>query len=227
MDETTDKEIKKVNLKKSDPNKTKEVKEEGSKQLSNLKIEAEENKEAAENYAEDLKQKGSKKVQEVMEELKDVKEKAMMDKSEVVHPAEKVVGDIISKFKQGNEQINEILADYTKDSKSKKRFELPLVDVLDTNEDVIIIADIPRVKKEDINLGISKNCVIIEVKYKDEPEFKDAKFIINERCHGVKERKIPINSDINLKKSSANWEESKLTIILPKKEKNLTKITIE
>lgn len=130
-----------------------------------------------------------------------------------------------SKFRQETERINEMM-DYAKDTKFKKSFELPLMDVLDTSEEVVLIADIPGVKKDGINLGISKDCVEIEVKYKDEPEIKDSKFILKERSYGIKKRKIPIKTDINVKKAIAQWEESKLTIILPKNQKDLAEITV-
>lgn len=226
---------KEIEIKTSEPKKSEEIKEQKSKQASKMNIKAEKNKKAAENYVDDLKQVSSEKGQEIKEGLKDVKNEAKMkkeklieeSKAENVHPAEKVLGDIISKFKQGTEQINEMMTDYTKESKSEKSFELPLVDVFDTNEEVILIADIPGVKKEHINLGISKNCVEIEVKYKDVPDIKNSKFIINERSYGTKKRKIPIKADINVKKSNAKWEDSVLTITLPKKERDLTKIDIE
>ena len=224
-----------IKIKSSDPKKSEEIKKEKSQQISKLKIEAEENKKPTENYVEDLKEASSEKGHEIKEGLKDVKNEAKLKKEKLIeeskaenlHPAEKVLGDIISKFKQGTEQINEMMADYTKESKSRKSFKLPLVDVFDTNEKVILIADIPGVKKEHINLGISKNCVEIEVKYKDVPDIKDSKFIINERSYGIKKRKIPIKSDINVKKANARWEDSVLTITLPKKERDLTKIDIE
>jgi HSP20 family protein len=226
---------KEIKVKTLEPKKSEEIKEEGSEHMSKLKSGAEKNKKAAENYVGDIKKASSEKGHEIKEELKDVKHEAEIEKekliekskAEDVHPAEKVLGDIISKFKQGTDQINEMMTDYTKDSKSKKSVELPLVDVFDTNEEVILIADIPGVKKEHINLGISKNCVEIEVKYKDIPDIKDSKLIINERCYGIKKRKIPIKTDINVKKASAKWEDSVLTINLPKKEKDLTKIDIE
>ena len=226
---------KEFEIKTSEPKKSEEIKEQKSKQTSKMNTKAEENKKTAENYVDDLKQASSEKGQEIKEGLKDVKNEAKMkkeklieeSKAENIHPAEKVLGDIISKFKQGTEQINEMMADYTKESKSKKSFKLPLVDVFDTNEEVILIADIPGVKKEHINLGISKNCVEIEVKYKDVPDIKDSKFIINERSYGIKKRKIPIKADINVKKANAKWEDSVLTITLPKKERDLTKIDIE
>lgn len=224
-----------INIETSVPKKSEEIKEEGSKHISKLKREGKEKKKTAEKYAGDLKEDSSKKGHEVKEGLKNIKKEVESKKNELiedsksedVHPAEKVLGDIISKFKQGTEQINEMMADYTKENKSKKSSELPLVDVLDTNEEVILIADIPGVKKEHINLGISKNCVEIEVKYKEGPGIEDSKFIINERSYGIKKRKIPIKTDINVKKANAKWKDSILTINLPKKEKDLTKINIE
>lgn len=229
------KETQNVNLKKSVPKeKSDEINEKSSKKISDLKKETKQNKEAVKDYADELKE-SVYKAKEIKKGLKDVKKEAETRKNELIkeseaegiHPAEKVVGDIISKFKLGTEQINEMVADYTKDTKLKKRIELPLMDVIDTKEEVVLIADIPRVKKDEINLEISKNCVEIEVKYNDKPEIKDSQFILNERSYGIKKRKLPIKTDINVKKATAKWEESKLTITLPKKQKELAKIIIE
>ena len=64
----------------------------------------------------------------------------------------------------------------------------PLVDVLETNKTVYLIADISGVKKDNISIGISKKSVEITAKYKEDPEIEDAEFIQKERSYGETNR---------------------------------------
>ena len=62
-----------------------------------------------------------------------------------------------------------------------------MVDVLETNDTIILVADISGVKKDDINIGISKNSVELTAIFKEEPEVEDAKF---NKKRGVMEKHI-------------------------------------
>ena len=146
-------------------------------------------------------------------------------------PAEKFMNDIVTRFRQGTGQINEAISDYTSEEESskkdKKTFEKPLVDVLETNDTVIVIADISGVKKDDINIGISKNSVELTAMYKEDPEIEDAKFIKKERSYGETHRKIMLSSEIKIHEVKAKFKDCTLTITLPKVVEDITKIDIE
>lgn len=124
-----------------------------------------------------LKKKQLKK-NDVKSSLDDVKKEAEEQKEkfekeseqEGLTPAEKILNDIVNRFKQGTGQINEAISDYKTEDESKNIVEKPLVDVMETNDTVTIIADISGLKKDDIDLGISKNSVEITAMFKEEPD---------------------------------------------------------
>ena len=141
-------------------------------------------------------------------------------------PGEKLLNDIVKKFRKGSEQINETISDYTEEStESKKRAEKPLVDILETNDTFKIIADISGLKKDDIDIGISKNSVEITAIYKEVPE--DSNFVQKERCYGKTHRKIKLSKEIKVSEAKANYKNCTLTITLPKTVEDITKVDIE
>jgi HSP20 family protein len=214
------------------------TKEEMSSKMEDVKKGASEKKEDINNQISEIKEGASEKKEDIEEnvgkvkkEVEEKKDKLEKDsKKEGMTPAEKILNDIVKKFQQGTGQINEAITDYTTESKTSKKPKMPLkplVDVLETNNTITLIADISGVKKEDIDLGISKNSVEITTMYKEEPELEDAKFTQKERSYGKTHRTIPLSTEINVKKAKAKYKACTLTITLPKKVKDITKINIE
>ncbi len=214
------------------------TKEEISSKMEDVKKGASEKKEDISNQINEIKEDASEKKEDIEEnigkvkkEFEEKKEKLEKDsKKEGMTPAEKILNDIVKKFQQGSGQINEAISDYTTESETSKKPKMalkPLVDVLETNDTITLIADISGVKKEDIDIGISKNSVEITTMYKEEPELEDAKFTQKERSYGKTHRTIPLSTEIKVKKAKAKYKACTLTITLPKKVKDIIKINIE
>ena len=216
-----------------------EKKEDMKVKMSDVKEKMAEKKEDMSGKIQEVKEGASKKTKEAKENLNEAKEETVEKKKEYekesekegMTPAEKFMNDIVTKFRQGTEQINEAISDYTSEEegskKSKKAFEKPLVDVLETNDTVIIIADISGVKKDDINIGISKNSVELTAMYKEDPEAEDAKFVMKERSYGETHRKIKLSTEIKIHEAKAKFKDCTLTITLPKVVEDVTKIDIQ
>ncbi|MDO8870331.1 MAG: Hsp20/alpha crystallin family protein [Methanobacteriaceae archaeon] len=209
-----------------------EEKKEGVKnKMGDAKDSAKDMKEDASSRIEEVKEDASDKKEEVEEKLgefkkeaEDQKEKLEKEsKKEGVTPAEKLLNDLVSKFKEGKVQIDEAISDYKKPETSSK----PLVDVLETNDTIILIVDISGVKKEDIDIGISRNRVEITAMFQKEHEIEGAKFTQKERCYGKINRTINLSTEIKVKEATAKYKECKLTITLPKVVEEITKVNIE
>ena len=100
-----------------------------------------------------------------------------------------------------------------------------MVDVLETNDTFKIIADISGLKKEDIDIGISKNSFEITAIYKEVPEYSN--FVQKERCYGKTHRKIMLSKEIKVREAKANYKDCKLTVTLPNAVKDITNVDIE
>ena len=216
-----------------------EKKEDIKMKMSDVKEKMVEKKEDMSGKIQEVKEGVSEKTEEVKDNLNEAKDEAVEKKEEYekesekegMTPAEKVLNDIVTRFRQGTGQINEAISDYTSEQetskKDKKTFEKPLVDVLETNDTVIIIADISGVKKDDINIGISKNSIELTAMYKEDPEVEDAKFVMKERSYGETHRKIKLSTEIKIHEAKAKFKDCTLTITLPKVVEDVTKIDIE
>ncbi|MGB7968100.1 MAG: Hsp20/alpha crystallin family protein [Methanobacterium sp.] len=202
-----------------------------------------EKKENMSNKIHEVKEGASKKTEDIQEGISDVTEEANKTKEEYekesekegMTPAEKVLNDIVTRFRQGTGQINDAISDYNtkpedgKESKSNKPKKAlkPLVDVLETNDTVYLIADISGVKKDNISIGISKNSVELTVKYKEDAEIEDAKFTQKERSYGETNRTVKLSSEVKVHEAKANFRNCTLTITLPKVVEDITKVDID
>jgi HSP20 family protein len=175
----------------------------------------------------DKKEDMGEQIEEVKEEKEEYEKES---EKEGRTPAEKVLNDIVTRFRQGTGQINEAL--YNKPESEEKEKEpketsKPLVDVLETNDTVYLIADISGVKKEDISLGISKKSVEITANYMEDPEIEDAKFVQRERSYGKTHRKVELSSEVKVHEAKANFRNCTLKITLPKVVEDVTNVDID
>ena len=172
-------------------------------------------------------------IEEIKEGVKEQKEDYEKEsEKEGRTPAEKVLNDIVTRFRQGTDQINDAI--YNKPESEEKEKEKgpkealkPLVDVLETNDTVYLIADISGIKKEDINLGISKKSVEITANYMEDPDIEDAKFVQKERSYGKTHRKVQLGSEVKVHEAKANFRNCTLKITLPKVVEDVTKVDID
>lgn len=155
----------------------------------------------------------------------ELKDEASVKKTELKENAEKTrkqaegkISDFINSLKGKQDELGKTLSDYTTGEK-------PLIDIISYPESLIVKADLPGVSKEDVNVHITEDSVDITAKFEDYPE--DVEFIKKERNYGEINRKIKLPDLIDVKKVSAKFEESVLTIELVKVKEDKIKIEIE
>jgi HSP20 family protein len=99
------------------------------------------------------------------------------------------------------------------------------VDVTEIDGKYQVRADIPGVKKSDINVRIDGNLVQIDAEAAKESESKDVggRVLRSERWHGAVSRSFTLAQDVDESKASAQYEDGVLTLELPKKETSSAK----
>ncbi|MFZ4480101.1 MAG: Hsp20/alpha crystallin family protein [Rhodoferax sp.] len=99
------------------------------------------------------------------------------------------------------------------------------VDVVENNGSFKVRADLPGVKKEDINVRIDGNLVQIDAESKGEKEFKSNgdKVLRSERYYGSVSRAFTLTQDVDDSKAVAKYEDGVLTLDLPKKASSAAK----
>jgi HSP20 family protein len=93
------------------------------------------------------------------------------------------------------------------------------LDISEKDKAYVVKADIPGVKKEDINVRIDGNVVQIDAEVKREKEEKGegGKVLRSERYYGTVSRTFSLADDVDETKADAKYADGVLTLELPKK----------
>jgi HSP20 family protein len=79
-------------------------------------------------------------------------------------------------------------------------------------------AELPGVKKEDIDISIDGNMVTLRAEVKREKEEKDERMVRSERYYGAMSRSFSLDHDVEEKGAEAKYSDGILELTLPKKE---------
>jgi len=91
------------------------------------------------------------------------------------------------------------------------------VDLKETEKAYTVHAEIPGVKKEDIEVSIDGNLVTIRAEVKREKEDKGESMLRSERYYGAMMRSFTLVSDVDEKAATAKYADGVLELVLPKK----------
>lgn len=91
------------------------------------------------------------------------------------------------------------------------------LDVTETDREYKVKADVPGVKKEDINVAIDGNVVTISAESRKETQDKNEHFVRSERYYGSMTRSFTLATDVDEKASSAKYANGVLELTLTKK----------
>ena len=98
------------------------------------------------------------------------------------------------------------------------------VDVEENDKSYTVKAEIPGVKKEDINVQIDGNQVSISAEAKQEKDVKEnGKVIRSERYYGSMYRSFALGQDVDSGAANARYADGILQLTLPKKPSAATK----
>ena len=92
------------------------------------------------------------------------------------------------------------------------------LEISETDKAYTVKADVPGVKKEDIQVSIDGNQVSVSTEVKHEKEEKEGKKLVrSERYYGKQFRSFTLAHDIDEAKSEAEYSDGVLKLTLPKK----------
>ncbi|HZT05873.1 MAG TPA: Hsp20/alpha crystallin family protein [Chloroflexota bacterium] len=92
----------------------------------------------------------------------------------------------------------------------------PTVDMYEKNGEVIIKAEIPGVKKEDVRLTIDAGDLVIEGERHAETEVKEKDYYRMERSFGSFYRRLPLPEGVHEEQIKATFNEGVLEVHVPK-----------
>ena len=95
-------------------------------------------------------------------------------------------------------------------------------DVRETENEYLVSAELPGVKKEDISLDFKDNYLIISAKRDEIHDESKDNYVRKERCYGSFNRKLYFDN-VMKDKICAKFENGELKVILPKEVNNINK----
>ena len=104
----------------------------------------------------------------------------------------------------------------------------PDVDIKETDKEIQIKADLPGMKKEDINISVDEDQLVIKGERREEEEKIDKDYVRIERSYGSFYRSFKIGVPVKSDQIKASYKEGVLELVLPKAEvKKPKKVEIE
>jgi HSP20 family protein len=95
---------------------------------------------------------------------------------------------------------------------------MPEVDVYETDENFVMKADLPGVKKEDIEIDMKENSLTIKAEKKFEETVKKEDFVRVEKGYGTYMRTFTVSDNMDLDHIKAEYKDGILELTIPKKE---------
>jgi HSP20 family protein len=92
----------------------------------------------------------------------------------------------------------------------------PRVDVVETDKEIEISAELPGLDEKDIDVGLSQDALTISGVKRQEKEEKGQNYVHTERSYGSFRRSIPLPSEVDVNKVDAVYRNGVLTVTLPR-----------
>ena len=94
----------------------------------------------------------------------------------------------------------------------------PAIEVYEEKDDVVVKAEIPGIKKEELEVNVTDDLLTIKGEKKKEEEVKEKGYYYSERSYGAFERSVQIPRAVHADKARASFKDGILEVRLPKTE---------
>jgi HSP20 family protein len=97
---------------------------------------------------------------------------------------------------------------------------MPSVDVIDRDDEVVVRAEVPGYKKEDIEVSVSDSSLTIKGERKAEQKEEKGDYYRCEISQGAFSRTVALPAEVDDAKAKATMKDGMLELTLPKREKS-------
>jgi HSP20 family protein len=94
----------------------------------------------------------------------------------------------------------------------------PAVDIFETENEIVVKAEIPGIDRKDITLSLEKNVLNLKGERRFEKETKEENYHRIERAYGGFSRSFSLPATVDEEKIRADYRDGILKIVLPKRE---------
>lgn len=132
--------------------------------------------------------------------------------------------DLVSTHDHFNQLFNETFARAFGDQKEVSlRTWVPPVDIRETEDSLVLKAELPGVKPDDVEIRVEDSTLYMKGERKFEKEVKEENFHRVERSYGTFSRSFSLPSSIDSDKVKAEYQNGILTLTMPKREESKPK----
>jgi HSP20 family protein len=101
---------------------------------------------------------------------------------------------------------------------STARRWIPAMDLVETEDDFVLKADLPGLKEEDVNIEVAENVLTVSGERKAEHEDKREGYVRIERSYGSFRRSLTLPKGVDAEAVTANFDNGVLEVHIPKPE---------
>jgi HSP20 family protein len=94
----------------------------------------------------------------------------------------------------------------------------PAVDILETEQNLVVKADLPDIKPEELDIRVENNILTIRGERKFEKKVNENNYLRVERSYGSFSRSFSLANTVNTEAIQADYKNGVLTLSIPKRE---------
>jgi len=140
------------------------------------------------------------------------------------------MADMESAFREFERRLEEVFSDGWKFPSTwevpewfrlgkKMKLITPRVDIIDRDDDILVRADVPGVKKDNLDVSLTDNTITIKGKTSEEKKEERGDYFRSETMKGSFCRTMYLPSDIDGSRASSSFKDGVLEVVVPKLEK--------
>jgi HSP20 family protein len=95
---------------------------------------------------------------------------------------------------------------------------IPSIDLYDKKTDIVVKIELPGVRREDIDLTITKDTLMLKGEIKKDDDVQEEDYYISERMFGSFSRTVALPFEVESEKAQATMNNGLLEIVIPKRE---------
>ena len=116
---------------------------------------------------------------------------------------------------QFNRMFNEL---FSRSQESNLSAWAPAVDILENEHELVVKADLPDVKPEELDIRVENNILTIRGERKFEKKVDEKNYLRVERSYGSFSRSFSLANTVNSEAIKADYKDGVLTLTIPKRE---------
>src|SRR5438477_4142959 len=117
-------------------------------------------------------------------------------------------------------QLNRLFSDFFGRASQEQNLTswAPAVDIYENEQELVVKADLPDVKPEELDIRVENNILTIRGERKFEKKVEEKNYLRVERSYGSFARSFSLANTVNTEAIKADYKDGVLTLSIPKRE---------